>query len=73
MIWIDYVIIAVVGFSALVSLVRGFVREALSLVTWDARFLSPVITTPTLQSGLQVLTTNWFVTVSLSVCCLWRP
>jgi membrane protein required for colicin V production len=38
MIWIDYVIIAVVGFSALVSLVRGFVREALSLVTWGCAF-----------------------------------
>src|SRR5471030_1479808 len=34
MVWIDYVIIAVIGFSALVSLIRGFVREALSLVTW---------------------------------------
>ncbi len=38
MIWIDYVIIAVVGFSALVSLIRGFVREALSLVTWGCAF-----------------------------------
>jgi len=38
MIWIDYVIIVVVGFSALVSLIRGFVREALSLVTWGCAF-----------------------------------
>ncbi len=38
MIWIDYVIIAVVGFSALVSLIRGFIREALSLVTWGCAF-----------------------------------
>ena len=38
MVWIDYVIIAVIGFSALVSLVRGFVREALSLVTWGCAF-----------------------------------
>lgn len=38
MIWIDYVIIALIGFSALVSLVRGFVREALSLVTWGCAF-----------------------------------
>lgn len=34
MVWIDYAIITIVGFSALVSLIRGFVREALSLVTW---------------------------------------
>ncbi len=38
MVWIDYVIIAVIGFSALVSLIRGFVREALSLVTWGGAF-----------------------------------
>lgn len=38
MIWIDYVIIVVIGFSALVSLIRGFVREALSLVTWGCAF-----------------------------------
>ena len=38
MLWIDIVIIAVIAFSALVSLVRGFVREALSLVTWGCAF-----------------------------------
>jgi membrane protein required for colicin V production len=38
MVWIDFVIIAVIGFSALVSLIRGFVREALSLVTWGCAF-----------------------------------
>ncbi len=38
MIWIDYVILAVIGFSALVSLIRGFVKEALSLVIWFTAF-----------------------------------
>ncbi|CAK9885467.1 MAG: Colicin V production protein [Candidatus Erwinia impunctatus] len=38
MVWIDYAIIAIIGFSALVSLIRGFVREALSLVTWGCAF-----------------------------------
>ncbi|NIG98547.1 MAG: colicin V production protein [Serratia symbiotica] len=38
MVWIDYVIIALIGFSALVSLIRGFVREALSLLTWGCAF-----------------------------------
>ena len=38
MVWIDYAIIAVIGFSSLVSLIRGFVREALSLVTWGCSF-----------------------------------
>ncbi|MGP1924413.1 MAG: colicin V production protein [Arsenophonus sp. NEOnobi-MAG3] len=38
MVWIDYAIIAIIGFSALVSLIRGFVREALSLITWGCAF-----------------------------------
>ncbi|WP_087019937.1 CvpA family protein [Thaumasiovibrio subtropicus] len=38
MLWIDYVIIGIIGFSALVSLVRGFVKEALSLVIWFGAF-----------------------------------
>lgn len=36
MIWVDYAIIAIIIFSALISLIRGFVREAISLVTWIA-------------------------------------
>ena len=32
--WVDWAIIAVVAISALISLKRGFVKEALSLVTW---------------------------------------
>ena len=38
MIWIDYVILAVVGISGMISLMRGFVREALSLAGWVAAF-----------------------------------
>ncbi len=38
MVWIDYVILGIIAFSALVSLIRGFVREALSLVTWGCAF-----------------------------------
>lgn len=37
--WADYVIIAIIVFSALVSLVRGFVREAFSLASWIAAFV----------------------------------
>lgn len=36
--WIDYLIIGVIGFSALVSVIRGFVKEALSLVIWFGAF-----------------------------------
>lgn len=38
MIWVDIVIPGVVVISALFSLMRGFVREALSLVGWLAAF-----------------------------------
>ena len=36
--WVDLTILGVIAVSALVSLVRGFVREALSLVSWVAAF-----------------------------------
>ncbi len=38
MVWIDYGIITIIGFSAVLSLIRGFVREALSLITWGCAF-----------------------------------
>lgn len=34
--WADYIIIGIIVLSVLISLLRGFVREALSLVTWIA-------------------------------------
>lgn len=36
--WADYTIIGLISFSTLISLARGFVREAISLVTWAAAF-----------------------------------
>jgi len=38
MVWIDYTIIFIIAFSALISLSRGFVREVLSLVKWGCAF-----------------------------------
>lgn len=32
--WVDYTIISIIGVSILVGILRGFVREAMSLVTW---------------------------------------
>ncbi|HHZ88752.1 MAG TPA: CvpA family protein [Chromatiaceae bacterium] len=34
--WVDYVIIGIIVISTIISLVRGFVREAFSLVIWIA-------------------------------------
>lgn len=36
MIWVDFFILAIITISALLSLWRGFVREALSLASWIA-------------------------------------
>ena len=38
MIWVDYVIIGIIAVSAVISLFRGFVKEAFSLVVWIAAF-----------------------------------
>ncbi|MDF3055652.1 MAG: colicin production protein [Gammaproteobacteria bacterium] len=36
--WLDYAIVGIIVFSTLVSLVRGFMREALSLAIWVGAF-----------------------------------
>lgn len=38
MVWIDYAIIFVIGLSTLISLIRGFAKEAMSLVVWFVAF-----------------------------------
>ena len=65
MIWIDYAILAIVGISGVISLIRGFIREALSLVGWVAAFwlalafsgqiaprLEAYVTTPSARLGI---------------------
>lgn len=77
MVWVDYVIIGIIGISALISLVRGFVRESISLIVWVAAFalswtyfrelsthLAEWIHTPSLQLGLA------FVLILLAVLIL---
>ncbi|MGH8524279.1 MAG: CvpA family protein [Gammaproteobacteria bacterium] len=34
MIWVDYAILAIIGLSALISILRGLIREVLSLLAW---------------------------------------
>ena len=34
MFWVDYVIIGIIALSAIISVVRGFVKEVLSLLAW---------------------------------------
>ena len=54
MIWIDYTILIIIGVSTFVSLIRGFVKEALSLVIWVSAFFIA----STFYPNLAVLLTN---------------
>ncbi|MBZ0333611.1 CvpA family protein [Marinobacter sp. AL4B] len=53
LIWIDWVIIALISVSTLISLKRGFVREALSLVTWVGAFIIARTFHPQMQALLE--------------------
>src|SRR5690625_2088116 len=63
--WVDYTILAIIAISVLISLVRGFVREVLSIVVWIGAFwlairfamplsayLEAYIATPVLRIGV---------------------
>lgn len=55
MVWIDYAILAVIGLSTLISLVRGFVKEAVSLIIWISAFFIA----STFYTNLASLLTNF--------------
>jgi len=38
MVWVDVAILIIIGLSAVISVLRGFVREALSLLAWILAF-----------------------------------
>lgn len=38
MIWVDYLIIGIIVLSAAISIVRGFIKEVLSLASWALSF-----------------------------------
>ena len=65
MIWVDYFILAIIVISALLSLWRGFFKEALSLISWLAalwvamlyfdelgRYLAQWIDTPSVRGAV---------------------
>ncbi len=53
LIWVDWVIIAIIAVSTLISLKRGFVKEALSLVSWVGAFIIARTFHPQMQSLLE--------------------
>lgn len=65
MAWFDIAILAIIALSALISLLRGFVKESISLVTWLAagfialsyhlvlaEFFKPYIESPTISQAV---------------------
>jgi len=61
--WLDLVILGIIALSALISLIRGFVKESISLVTWIvagvlafryfspmAELLEPFVEAPTIRN-----------------------
>ncbi|MEX1665720.1 MULTISPECIES: CvpA family protein [Zhongshania] len=53
--WADWAILAVISASALISLIRGFVKEALSLLTWAVAFFIAVAFHPQAVALLESL------------------
>ena len=61
--WLDLVILGIIVLSALISLIRGFVKESISLITWIvaavlafryfspmAELLEPFVDSPTIRN-----------------------
>ncbi|MGD9661663.1 MAG: CvpA family protein [Porticoccaceae bacterium] len=65
--WADWAIVAILGFSILISIVRGFIREALSLLIWAAAFLGATI----FHQEVAVYFSNLVDTPSLRALVAW--
>jgi len=74
LVWVDYAILIIIGLSTVISLTRGFVKEALSLVVWVIAFF----VASQFYSDLAVFFTqindqmlrNGVAVVALFICCL---
>jgi len=51
-IWLDFVILSIIALSVVIGVIRGFVREALSLVCWAASFWLAMTFSPRLADYL---------------------
>ncbi len=51
--WFDYAIIIIIALSSLISLIRGFIREALSLASWIIAFWVALTFSSMFESYLQ--------------------
>ncbi len=67
MTWADWAIIAVLGISALISVVRGFVKEAVSLLIW----LAAAVIASIFHDQLAVWMVDLISTPSLRMLTAW--
>lgn len=61
--WADWTIVAIIGVSCLISILRGFVREALSLAAW----IAAVVIATTFHSRLAAQLARWVETPSIQL------
>jgi membrane protein required for colicin V production len=59
--WADWTIVAIVGVSCVLSLLRGFVKEALSLVSWIAATFVAIV----FHERLAAIFARWIDTPSI--------
>ena len=59
--WADWVVVAIVAVSSLISIKRGFVREALSLAGWGVALVVAL----TFHQSLAVLLQDWISSISV--------
>jgi len=67
MTWADWAIIAVLGFSAVISVIRGFVKEIVSLLIW----LGAAVVASIFHDQLASLMTGLIETPSLRMLAAW--
>jgi membrane protein required for colicin V production len=65
--WADWAILAILGISVLISVMRGFVREAMSLVVW----ISALFVATWLYQDLASWLVEIIVTASLRLLAAW--
>jgi membrane protein required for colicin V production len=69
--WVDYVILAILGISVIIGLVRGFTREALSLAGWIIAIGVTINFTDQLQDLLVPYFSSKPVRIALAVVILF--
>lgn len=62
----DYVVLAILGCSALLGFIRGFLKEAFSLIAYAAAGYAAMLWGPTAMPWFQSLFDNYYVSAAVS-------